>query len=660
MRGSLRNCSSVPVLLAVLLFGIGPRCFGANEVFDARGLNAKRGSENPLPFEHIDPLTGNLTLTFTDLTLPGDGGFDLRLQRTYNSKIHTDQTFGALDSDSWAGVGWTFHLGRVATTSGDAPLAVEMPDGSSHKLYPNFVDLTGRFVTRDYWLYDKSTTTPKLLLPNGVVYTFGKVVAFGSSGRYYRYPTRIEDAFGNYVTITYPSPTLAQAPDAFATITQYVGGTSRVITFATETSSTRTRLRTMTYSGRTWTYGYVSSNEANKSLLTSVTPPAGPAWSFSYDMTSGVKHELVGVTAPWGGTISYTYGTQGAGTGALSSPFYLGSTVAVKSRVVTTRTTGGTDVVAGTHTYTYAQGTARNQSIFTRPSACSTNAAGNEQSVVTTYTFLGVGNASATGSVWKIGLLDTRQVTQAGVVMESEHLVWRPPATGTADLISPANETVGNNQDAGIYAPVVASQTTTRGPQTYTTTNTYHSQAYAATGPNFNDYGRPYQVVETGDAGTRTTALVYKYGFTPYIRDRVDSESVTVGSETFSSSYVYSTATGFKTNETIRGITTTFTPTSDGRGNVWKVTDAHNHARVFTYSYGRANRVANAHVQPALDPGDQRRWNRSERDSPRIHHGLWLRRSHASHIRHATRRQRDDHRLRPGRERSLLLPHHPR
>ena len=48
--------------------------------------------------------------------------------------------------------------------------------------------------------------------------------------------------------------------------------------------------------------------------------------------------------------------------------FYLGSTVPVMSRVVTTRTTGGTDVVAGTHTYTYAQGTARNQSIFTRPS----------------------------------------------------------------------------------------------------------------------------------------------------------------------------------------------------------------------------------------------------------------------------------------------------
>jgi len=246
-----------------------------------------------------------------------------------------------------------------------------MPDGSSHKLFPSFVGDSGLFVTRDYWLYDRNTTPPKLRLANGIVYTLDKVVDFSSgNGIYYRYPTRIEDAFGNYITITYRSPTLAQAPDAFDTITQYVGGTSRVITFGTETSGTRTRLRTMTYSGRTWTYGYVSSNESSKSLLTSVTPPAGPAWSFSYDMTSGVKHELVGVTAPWGGTIAYTYGTQGGGSGVLNSPFYLGLTVPVMSRVVTTRTTGGTDVVAGTHTYAYAQGTARNQSIFTRPSAC--------------------------------------------------------------------------------------------------------------------------------------------------------------------------------------------------------------------------------------------------------------------------------------------------
>jgi hypothetical protein len=37
--------------------------------------------------EHIDPMTGNLPLTFTDLVLPGNAGFDLKIQRIYNSKI---------------------------------------------------------------------------------------------------------------------------------------------------------------------------------------------------------------------------------------------------------------------------------------------------------------------------------------------------------------------------------------------------------------------------------------------------------------------------------------------------------------------------------------------------------------------------------------------
>jgi hypothetical protein len=59
-------------------------------IFDARGFDANRAAFSPLPFEHIDPLTGNLLLTFTDLVLPGSAGFDLRIQRTYNSKFFRD------------------------------------------------------------------------------------------------------------------------------------------------------------------------------------------------------------------------------------------------------------------------------------------------------------------------------------------------------------------------------------------------------------------------------------------------------------------------------------------------------------------------------------------------------------------------------------------
>ena len=35
--------------------------------------------------EKIDPYTGSLSLTYTDLTLPGNGGLDLSIVRTYRN-----------------------------------------------------------------------------------------------------------------------------------------------------------------------------------------------------------------------------------------------------------------------------------------------------------------------------------------------------------------------------------------------------------------------------------------------------------------------------------------------------------------------------------------------------------------------------------------------
>ena len=53
----------------------------------------------------------------------------------------------------------------------------------------------------------------------------------------------------------------------------------------------------------------------------------------------------------------------------------------------------------------------------------------------------------------------------------------------------------------------------------------YASTAYSPNGAAFNDYGRPYKVVETGDAGTRTTDRTFRYDFTPYVKDRVATET---------------------------------------------------------------------------------------------------------------------------------------
>ena len=176
-RRRFRVLRAITCGVAVLAAGAAGRVL-ADDMFDATGFDRKRETFTQLPYEHIDPMTGNLILTFTDLVLPGNAGFDLKIQRTYNSKIYRNyETQGTtLGEDTWVGVGWTMHLGRVFNphSTDTAPPVIEMSDGSRHKTYTYILD-SGKFVTREFWIYDRNTNTLKL--PNGLVYTFGKIVS---------------------------------------------------------------------------------------------------------------------------------------------------------------------------------------------------------------------------------------------------------------------------------------------------------------------------------------------------------------------------------------------------------------------------------------------------------------------------------------------------
>src|SRR5262249_58046730 len=57
-----------------------------DRVFDAKGFQQNHDYFSRQPFEHIDIGTGSLILTFTDLILPGNGGHELKFQRTYSNK----------------------------------------------------------------------------------------------------------------------------------------------------------------------------------------------------------------------------------------------------------------------------------------------------------------------------------------------------------------------------------------------------------------------------------------------------------------------------------------------------------------------------------------------------------------------------------------------
>jgi YD repeat-containing protein len=529
-------------------------------VFDAKGFDSQRGTFSQLPFEHIDPLTGNLILTFTDLVLPGNAGFDLRIQRTYNSKIYKDYPVAEnAREDSWAGLGWTLHFGRVLNWSPSAsgPPVIEMADGSQHPTFHHISPPSGCYdcyITREYWIYDKNSYT--LTLPNGMRYTFNHVGTAQfkptpiNGVELAMYATNISDPFGNDIDISY----FSDPSDAVSSVTQHVGSQTRTVTF-TVTSSAMKSLSTMTYLGRTWTYTQINHGQyADINLLTAVDPPLGLQWSFEYKTTGPGYHELIRLHTPNGGQIDYQYAhtTQ-----------YIGSPQVVQTMSLTQRTVSGRDVVSGTWTYAYAQGSAMNQTVITGP--CGDTV---------THSFQGVGNYTSMGDAWRVGLPLSTAISAGGTTLQTEQLTWTASVAISAD-----DQTIGYNGDINIYVPLQTIRTVTRGPVTLTTTNSYNSN-------NFNDYGRPWQTTENGQL-QRTTTRTFQYGFSSYIVDKIASETVNVSGESFTKSYTYSSATGFTLSESVYGVATTFVPTS--QGDVASSTNARSKTTSYQYQWGRTS-----------------------------------------------------------------------
>ena len=94
--------------------------------YSQKGSNPIVGERRLSPFqqvqESVDPFTGNVNLLHTDVILPGNGGLDLKIQRSYNSRIWGRRdgvpTLVAASEASVMGIGWSFHFGRVRNPFG--------------------------------------------------------------------------------------------------------------------------------------------------------------------------------------------------------------------------------------------------------------------------------------------------------------------------------------------------------------------------------------------------------------------------------------------------------------------------------------------------------------------------------------------------------------
>jgi YD repeat-containing protein len=503
---------------------------GSDPTFDASGFQKGRDTFSQLPFEHVDTLTGNLILTFTDVALPGNAGLDLRFQRTYNSK---------------SGL-WTFGLAGVPMRILNAdeithpfPFEPKLPqlqlaDGGKHEVTTT-AENSHVFVSREFWRFDQ--LAHEVLLPNGLVCEFGYLDSreqdpdTAPNGHNVRYLTAVRDLFGNRLELSYqdtPSvPVLSQIHQ------ELEPGHARDLTLGYDND---TQLRFVSFLGRTIEYRYAPGTL----MLTDVVPPTGPGWHFGYG------DQQISVTTPHGGVIGFDFeshvfqyeehtGPQG-GTGSLKS---------IVSRVVRHRTQGGRGLAGGTWTYTYSEVLAADK----------TTVVEGPGKTVTYHYFRLLPD-------W---VLDRRTVSEGASTLEVEEMLYQQIPVGSV------------NDDPFGTSPFISHRTVSRGGRSWVTHYTY-------SGANFGDYGRPFLVEETGELSRQTTReFEYDFGAN-YVRDRTRTETVTVAGEAFARSFNYNRDTAFLEGETIYGIHTGYG--HDGRGNRASATDAHGHTTTSTYEWG--------------------------------------------------------------------------
>jgi RHS repeat-associated protein len=558
-------------LMVIALFSLVERVQAAGDVFDQFFRYTEKEHKaffQDTPGETVDPFTGILRIVHEDLFLPGKAGLDLRIVRTYNSKIwgRADQLdlepFLAEKEHSVLGYGWTFHMGRLKNPnatgssgicSGDFPI-YEAPDGTARVFYPITGSSTS-FISKDYWKMEKNCAALSgagvcIWSNTGVRYEFSNL----ASNQYvYDMDTlvwplsAIVDVYENEILVEY-------IPDGKGAIDSIIDTYGRTIGFSYVTQADGKRLEAIYANGKTYSFGYTSyaARPGSRRFLTSVTPPVGPGYGYSYGINNTVaqnQYALNTITYPNGGTVTYGYGSVTFFTGLETVPF----------SVVTSRTVSGRNVTAGSWSFSYispGSGSSMHVTTITRPDGI--------QDTYTIYGFGYVAGRNATGYTWLVGLI--KEISRAGGA-EVETLTWgsSPKLNSNAYYTAPvysANCGAHFIWDQGVYPAVLTQRDLVRNSATYTTTYS-----------NFDAYGQPQTVSESGQK-SRTTIWTYFYATdVNMVRDRPKTQHVCVSGECFDNSWTYQSGPYyFRDSETLSGVKTTFSPDTDG--NIKTITNA--------------------------------------------------------------------------------------
>lgn len=526
--------------IGITVLGAVCFCLSASNVFAQEAAPDFYRESGPLPnrqqdsqrlAESVDPFSGLLKLRHVDVFVPGNGGFDLKVQRTYSSAVISQS---GLPYPSPFGYGWDIHFGRVSrggqasdlcywNTAGSGGMPVfELPDGSTQVLVRDDGVVGNGLISAGRSRAVCNGTEMTVITPDGTRYVMGRTVGGGTQVNRYL-ATSITDRNGNSMTVSY-----SNGADGVVVPTGVSTSDGRSVSFSYTGEGQLKRLDHISASGgRTWNYSFETIDTAG--FLTRVQPPAGSVWTYAYnaDMPGSGhgRYAIRRLTYPTGGTIDYTYGRVTFASGA----------VPVSNVVVTRKSISP----GGNWDYSYAPSNGFGVYDVTTVSA---------PKGTTIYRHFGYGTVGA-GSYWKVGLLAEKVVG----TKQTEVYSWTSRTISNQSNMRPGNTL---DFDTNYQAPLLASKQITRDGTSF---RTDYSQ--------YDTYLNP-QKIDEPDRNNRTTYVTYA---TPSTDKWVLGLATSEAFGSFSITRAFD-ANGNKTSETRYGVTTSYA--YDQSGNVARVTNA--------------------------------------------------------------------------------------
>ncbi len=509
-----RRClKSAPHLLALALLAASaapslraqlPDLDPMPSLYEVPGRNPNRSYVDQHLVERIDPFSGKLQLGYVDLFLPGNGGLDLAVRRSYSS-VQADR--GPGEPSPW-GVGWTMSFGRVLRNTTTALChfglsqrlapVLELPGGNRETLHdaPNAGIY---FITPSRYkgVCASGGLGMHVFAPDGTRYDFthqGLPVGSPVRSQTPWLPERIEDRNGNWLQFTYQRFALF---DVVSTITASDG---RSLEF---TYSGGALESIVTNDGRTVTYdlrplpGWFAGSYY---LLDSMVCPDGLSWSYTYDETlsnQASDYNLSSMRYPTGGTLDYSYDFVN---------FYY-NRVEPRTSVVAQKTSSD----GGIWTFAYRPGTRGWQP-------------GDEQGDPDSLDRTTIVGPKGTEIYWHSGYAaaSTEPLSEYGIglvlrkkigTLQEEGFVWAPQLISNQLWVHQNGFTT-----FGAYAPLLEVHGLVRDGALYEVTNSA-----------FDDYGNPQTIVEQSGTYRRQTTIGYQIDTAKWLlRQRATEEVDTI------------------------------------------------------------------------------------------------------------------------------------